>query len=66
MTAADRPKLDCGRDAPGIQRGFQLAGIHHAGDYVRILQSLGWQRARHSFTGYMFLSPSRVLRATQP
>lgn len=43
-----------------------LADIHYTAQYARILRGLGWTNVRRSFPNFLFVTPTRVLRASKP
>jgi arsenite methyltransferase len=49
---------------PGGQ--LALADIRHTRQYEKILRSLGWQQMQRWFPSFLFVTPTRVLRATKP
>lgn len=49
---------------PGGQ--LVLADIRHTRQYEKILRSLGWQQTQRWFPSFLFVMPTRVLRATKP
>jgi arsenite methyltransferase len=49
---------------PGGQ--LVMADIRHTRNYEKTLRSLGWQDTQRSFPNFIFVTPTRVLRATKP
>ncbi len=49
---------------PGGQ--LAIADIRHTGQYARTLRSLGWTNVQRWFPNFLFVTPTRVLRATKP
>jgi SAM-dependent methyltransferase len=49
---------------PGGQ--LALADIRYTRQYEKLLQSLGWQQTQRWFPSFVFVTPTRVLRATKP
>jgi arsenite methyltransferase len=51
-----------------LKSGGQLAiaDIRHTRQYQRTLQSLGWTSVERWFPNFLFVTPTRVLRATKP
>jgi arsenite methyltransferase len=49
---------------PGGQ--LALADIRYTQEYERILRSLGWEQTQCSSPSFIFVTPTRVLRATKP
>ncbi len=49
---------------PGGQ--LAIADIRHTGQYERTLRTLGWTKVERWFPNFIFVTPTRVLRATKP
>lgn len=49
---------------PGGQ--LALADIRHSAKYEETIRSLGWQDVRRWFPNFLFVTPTRVLRAQKP
>jgi arsenite methyltransferase len=49
---------------PGGQ--LAIADIRHTAQYQRTLRSMGWTSLRRWFPNFLFVTPTRVLRATKP
>ncbi len=49
---------------PGGQ--LAIADILFSGQYEQTLRGLGWTRLERGFPNFLFLMPTRVLRATKP
>jgi arsenite methyltransferase len=49
---------------PGGQ--LVLADIRHTSQYAEILRSLGWNQVTRWFPNFLFIPPTRVVRATKP
>jgi ubiquinone/menaquinone biosynthesis C-methylase UbiE len=49
---------------PGGQ--LALADIHNTSQYEKVLRELGWQDVKRSFPNFLFVTPTRVIRATKP
>ena len=43
-----------------------LADIHHTGQYVRTLRSLGWTSLQRWFPNFLFVTTTGVLRGAKP
>jgi ubiquinone/menaquinone biosynthesis C-methylase UbiE len=49
---------------PGGQ--LALADIRHTSQYAEILRSLGWNQVIRWFPNFLFITPTRVIRAAKP
>jgi SAM-dependent methyltransferase len=49
---------------PGGQ--LAIADIRHTGQYEHTLRTLGWTSVQRWFPNFLFVTPTRVLRATKP
>jgi SAM-dependent methyltransferase len=49
---------------PGGQ--LAIADIRHTGQYAKILRALGWTEVQRWFPNFLFVVPTRVLRARKP
>ncbi|HST10873.1 MAG TPA: class I SAM-dependent methyltransferase [Terriglobales bacterium] len=49
---------------PGGQ--LALADIRHTSQYAEILRSLGWNQVTRWFPNFLFITPTRVVRAAKP
>ena len=49
---------------PGGQ--LAIADIRHTYQYAKTLQALGWKEVKQWFPNFMFVTPTRVLRAIKP
>ena len=49
---------------PGGQ--LVLAGIRHTSQYADILLNLGWNQVTRWFPNFLFITPTRVVRAAKP
>ncbi len=49
---------------PGGQ--LAIADIRHTGQYERTLRALGWTKVARWFPNFLFVTPTRVLRANKP
>jgi arsenite methyltransferase len=51
-----------------LKPGGQIAivDIRHTGQYARVLRALGWTEVDRRFPNFLFVTPTRVLRARKP
>lgn len=49
---------------PGGQ--IAIADIRHTGQYAKTLRALGWTNVQRWLPNFLFVTPTRVLRATKP
>ena len=65
-------KVNYGLDAPVFQRSALFGGLSAVilgtvvPRYRRTLRSLGWTSLERWFPNFLFVTPTRVLRATKP
>lgn len=65
--AAERQKAIC-EMARVLKPGGQLAiaDIHHTVEYTRVLGELGWKNVNRWPPNFLFVTPTRVIRAAKP